>query len=639
MPFLLPYLFLILQLLQRVNCYNFPYESIQLSDADVRNSSDLAFGNNNNFGQYVNQTRPRCKAYPGDATWPSAVQWATLNSSLGGALIKGAPPAAVCYPGPTYDADRCAYVRSHWFNSTFFTADPTSQMEQWQTGNNCPLPPANSTTNLTCNAIAQPVYTVNATTVKHLQLAVNFARNNNLRVVIKNTGHDFIGRSAGGGALNIWTHHLKNSQYLPSARIGEYRGRAMRMGSAMEAWEVYRLMGKHNITLIAPISSTVGAYGGFMQGGGHSLLTSYYGFMADQVLSLEVVTADGRFVHAGPDENDDLFFAIRGGGGGNFGIVTSVVVKAYPVLPISVPSVTFSAGLSFIGPSVSNETFWTGVRTYFSHVIRICNAKGLGFNYISSFTLPPFSPFSNSSSRILSFQGSAMLPGMSPNQSMSFIAPLIADLNKVGINVSNQAPVYYPSYSAYGDRPPGEGVGNGRFGSRLFPRTSFEDPNSDTFADTMAAIREFVEEGGYSFHSVNYSPSEDTAPDPGNNAVNPALRKAIAHATGFDSGDYGPYSTSAEQIASHRRLTQYLQKWRDVSPGAGAYMNEADTQEPDWQQSFYGENYERLSAIKKRRDPWSLFHTVTGVGSEEWEVEGANGLPVQNGRLCRTEES
>lgn len=134
----------------------------------------------------------------------------------------------------------------------------------------------------------------------------------------RNTGHDFLGRSAGAGALNIWVHNLKDSVYLPSAQIGDYHGRAMRMGAGMESWEIFRLMEKLNITLVAPGGSTVGAYGGFMQGGGHSALSSYYGLMTDQVLSMEVVTADGRFVHASPDENDDLFWAIRGGGGSKF---------------------------------------------------------------------------------------------------------------------------------------------------------------------------------------------------------------------------------------------------------------------------------------------------------------------------------
>jgi FAD/FMN-containing dehydrogenase len=113
----------------------------------------------------------------------------------------------------------------------------------------------------------------------------------------------------------VWVHHLKGFEYLPSYTIGRYQGKAARVGVALMQYELQQYMEQYNITLLTPASSTVGAYGGWMQGGGFStVLTSKLGLGADQVLGLEIVTADGRFVHADPYENEDLFFAIRGGG-------------------------------------------------------------------------------------------------------------------------------------------------------------------------------------------------------------------------------------------------------------------------------------------------------------------------------------
>ncbi len=91
---------------------------------------------------------------------------------------------------------------------------------------------------------------------------------------------------------------------------------AARVGSGLEAWELYQYMDQYNMTVVVPGGQTVGAYGGWMAGGGHSNLGSSYGLGSDQPLSLEVVTADGRFMTADPTTNEDLFYALRGGGPG-----------------------------------------------------------------------------------------------------------------------------------------------------------------------------------------------------------------------------------------------------------------------------------------------------------------------------------
>lgn len=105
----------------------------------------------------------------------------------------------------------------------------------------------------------------------------------------RNTGHDFLGRNTGGGAVQLWLHSLKQFEYIPSYKLGKYEGRAARVGTALEQFELHQYAAKYNITLHAPGSSTVGAYGGFMQGGGFSTVTSSkLGLMADQLLSLEV---------------------------------------------------------------------------------------------------------------------------------------------------------------------------------------------------------------------------------------------------------------------------------------------------------------------------------------------------------------
>lgn len=136
----------------------------------------------------------------------------------------------------------------------------------------------------------------------------------------RNTGHDSGGRNTGAGSLSVWTHYLKGFEFLPNYKQpgGNYEGPAAVVGAGLQVWEVFTHTERYNVTLTAASCLTVGSYGGWITGGGHSPLSSKYGLGVDQVLSLQVVTADGRYVTADPKKNEDLFFAMRGGGGSMF---------------------------------------------------------------------------------------------------------------------------------------------------------------------------------------------------------------------------------------------------------------------------------------------------------------------------------
>ena len=308
--------------------------------------------------------------------------------------------------------------------------------------------------------------------------------------------------------------------------------------------------------------------------------------------------------------------------------MTSAIVKAYPPTTIARSDFTFQtgpvSGNDKTTVRVSKDTFWKGMGIYFSHNLRINDAKGIMSNYITTtggaFTL---------SSQITK-------PGVTAKDMKEFMAPLIQDLNDIGIPLANPKPRFWNTYADFGSAPPSGGIQNSRLVSRLVPRSNFEDPSSQLFNATMKAIRSYVEEGGYSFHSVDYAPTHETAGYPGSSsAVSSHLRNAVMHMTSWDTRQYGTDLSDEIAKSSYARLNSYVQKLRDVTPLSGAYMNEADVAEPNFQDSMYGDNYDRLLSIKKERDPWGLFYAVTGVGSEKWVVEGTRGLPTQQGRLCR----
>lgn len=101
-----------------------------------------------------------------------------------------------------------------------------------------------------CTLGGYPSYAVNVSNVAQIQLAVNFARNAGIRLVVKNTGHDFFGKSAGAGALSIWTHHLKQIEYLPHYRSPSYTGPAVKMGAGVQAEEIYAAAKRYGVTVV-----------------------------------------------------------------------------------------------------------------------------------------------------------------------------------------------------------------------------------------------------------------------------------------------------------------------------------------------------------------------------------------------------
>lgn len=103
-----------------------------------------------------------------------------------------------------------------------------------------------------CTLGGYPSYAINVSTVSQIQLGVNFARNSNIRLVIKNTGHDFSGKSGGAGALSLWTHNLKDVQYFAnySAQGTNYTGPAFKAGSGVQAFEIYEEASKKGLVVV-----------------------------------------------------------------------------------------------------------------------------------------------------------------------------------------------------------------------------------------------------------------------------------------------------------------------------------------------------------------------------------------------------
>jgi len=274
------------------------------------------------------------------------------------------------------------------------------------------------------------------------------------------------------------------------------------------------------------------------------------------------------------------------------------------------------------------ETFWGAYHAYLKHVELSSALGGFGFGDIT--------PQGN---RSYTLAGIFNMPKMSVSETETFLKPLFDRFWELGIEI--EMPRVEERMYATISASTGTGMkpNEAYFASRLIPSWLWDDEESlQNFTDT---VRYIVEEGQFQVRSRAYTPSLKAAGYPTTevpSAVNPSLRDAYMHVTVFPKSDEDlmTVESSADQwAAKHERLTDYMAPLRELTVGSGAYANEADVGEPDWQFSFWGPIYRNLLAIKRNRDPWGLFWVQKGVGSEMWKVADPSLMESQDGVLCR----
>lgn len=474
-----------------------------------------------------------------------------------------------------------------------------------------------------CEIGSYPAWIMNISTVTQIQLALNMARNANIRLVVKNTGHDYLGKSLGQGALSIWTHNLKEVRFIENyISDSGYEGPAFKVAAGVTVRELYKAAEKNNVTVTGGICESVGFAGGYFAGGGHNPMSGYYGMAADNIEAVNLVTADGRFITASNTSYPDLFWALRGGGASTWGVTTSLIVRAYPKMQIVASTFIYSSG-----GKVTADAFWNGTRKFWTMFPELADAhtysyfritKGLS-NGTYTFSMNPF-----------------WAPGHTLESFNALIAPWFNYLRSLGINFTPRTRLHDSFYPAYHENWGNETIGSstGLPGNRIFPASNWDE--GEKFERMFTAIRNTSENGG---RIVGYhqAPQNRLNVD---NAVSSAFRHTLSFLIGLADVEGGENATQAQmQKAANTLIHDVIGPWRVVAPESeygGSYLNEANVVEPGWQHSFYGEQYERLLEIKRKWDPKGLFYATTAVGSEGWEVrDGDWGTQTQNGRLCR----
>lgn len=445
-------------------------------------------------------------------------------------------------------------------------------------------------------------YAINVSSAEDVIAGIRFAQEKNVRLIIKNTGHDFLGRSAGKGSLALWMHNLKQTQFLNyNSRF--YTGPAVRLGAGVEYGDAYPEASARRRRIVGGACPTVSVAGGFSQGAGHGPLGTAYGLGADQVLEWEVVTATGHVLTASPVENEELYWALTGGGPGNYAVVLSATIRTHPDGPLS------GAGFSFTNVG-DKAAYWAAITTWLEHMLLLDTIPGL--STVFSLTAKSFS---------LVF---ATLPDAKSTRVIdAALKPFLDKL--VGFNVSlgnsyeSRVDANFAAFYDYWS-PRMTYDSNITLGSSLIPRATVRDSDHGLPA-VVAAFRE-ITAGGALILSVGVNVRNSSRAQ---NAVLPAWRDALFTTTFARSL---PVDAGWEAIRDNQvQLNAWQDKMRAATSGGGAYMNEATWDNINWKEDYFGPNYDALLGVKAKYDSQHVFWANAAVGSDKW-------LYGESGRLC-----
>ena len=170
----------------------------------------------------------------------------------------------------------------------------------------------------------KPAFVVRCIGVADVIQCVQFAREHGLLLCIKGGGHNIAGLATADGGMMLDMSLMRGVWVDTNAKIAHAQ-----VGCLLG--DVDRETQAHGLAAVLGFVSLTGI-AGLTLGGGFGYLTRRWGWTSDTVVGMDVVTAEGRLVRASDDENADLFWGLRGGGG-NFGVITGIDYKLYPVGP------------------------------------------------------------------------------------------------------------------------------------------------------------------------------------------------------------------------------------------------------------------------------------------------------------------
>ncbi|MEV5434877.1 FAD-binding oxidoreductase [Streptomyces sp. NPDC052682] len=411
-----------------------------------------------------------------------------------------------------------------------------------------------------------------------IRTALAYARAHDIRVAIRNGGHSYAGWSSGNGRLILDVSQLN--------KVRASGGTAV-VGAGAKLIDVYRALAAKGVTIPAGSCPTVGV-SGLTLGGGHGVVSRAYGLTCDSLTQATVVTADGSLLTANAREHKDLFWALRGAGNGNFGVVTELRfrthpapqgVSAYLTWPWAKAAAVLKAWQEW-GPSQPDE-IWSA--------LHLANASGgTPTVTVSAFSLGTRGELTNALDRLADRAGApahVSVKRRSYEESMEVYAGCSSFRTDAMCHLPGSTPGRSPQ---------------GALGRETYTARSdfFDRSLSAAGIRTLLSQIRSVRGGAGSIQLTALGGAVNRVSPTATAFVHRRSRMLAQYIASWRAGTAG---TSAQSwlTSAHRAMRPYA--------SGAAYQNYTDPTLTNWREAYYGDAAPRLKKVKNQYDPNRFF--------------------------------
>ena len=566
---------------------------------------------------------------PGEPGWPTEADWERLRARVGERLIAVRSPLDACVGAAAPD---CTQLFAELKNPYFIGDEAGLTQTLGWVGAWTSRP---------------SVYAVAAESTADVVAAVDFARENNLRLVVKGGGHSYQGTSSSADSLLIWTRRMK-AVTLHDAFVPMGCSVAPQPAVTVEAgalWgQVYDAVTTGGGRYVQGGGCMTVGVAGLIQSGGFGSFSKGYGMAAASLLEAEVVTADGSVRVANACSEPELFWGLKGGGGGSLGVVTRLTLRTH-ALP------DFFGAVQIRIRATSEPAF----RRLVGRLIAFYAEALLNPHWGEQIAFEP----GGAAEVFMVFQGldqEAAEAIWRPFVDWVAAAPEDFAVEQPLVVLAAPARQFFdpaflkalPGLVLADDRPgaPAANIfwasNRGEAGQVLhayqsvwLPAALLAPDEQERLVDALVAaaghhrVSLHCNKGLAGASPEAVAAARDTATNP---AMLDAFALAIAGAEGSPAypGIAGHEPDAAAARADASAVGSAMDALRALVPDAGSYLSESDFFDARWRESFWGPNYARLLAVKRAYDADGLFFVHHGVGSEDWSADGftrVTGVP------------